>query len=183
MENEIWLPIKNYEGLYAVSNYGRIMSLPERGTPGRFNEGIIRKPQKRGKYLFVKLCKNGSCTAYNIHRLVAEAFILNPNNLPVVDHIDTDCHNNCVWNLRWTSYSENSKNPLTLKHMLENRDAKGGKKASKKTYAYLDNTLVGVYHSQNEASRETGISRMNIWACINGKTKTAGGYKFSNTPL
>lgn len=182
---EEWRPVKGYEGLYEVSNYGRVWSLPNRGTPGKFNNGKIKVPQKRKQYLFVRLFKDGKGASFSIHRLVAEAFIPNPYNLPVVDHIDTDCHNNFASNLRWTSYSGNSRNPLTIKHMIENRDAKGGKRASQKTYVYKDGKPYGdsPYKSQNEASRKTGISRAPIYKCLKGLQESAGGFIFSKTPL
>ena len=180
---EEWRPVKDYEGLYEVSNLGRVRSLPERGTSGRFNEGKMKMPQKRGKYLFVRLFKDGKGKALSIHRTVAEAFIPNPNNYLCVDHIDTDTHNNAVWNLRWVSHSMNSRNPLTLKHMLENRDAKGGKRASQLTYVYKNDVLIGVFHSQNEAARQTGVSRAPIYRCLKGLQDSANGYTFRKTPL
>lgn len=180
---EEWRPVVGYEGLYEVSSYGRVRSLPNRGTPGKYNNGKIKIPQKRGRYLYVRLCKDGKGTAFSIHRLVAVAFIPNPLNLPCVDHIDTDCHNNCVSNLRWVTHSENSRNPLTLKHMVENRDAKGGKRASQKTYVYKNGVLIKICKSQNEASQLTGVSRIHVWCCLNGKQKTANGYVFNKTPL
>lgn len=180
---EVWKSIVGYEGFYEVSNFGRVRSLPENGTPGRFNNGKIKIPQKRGKYLFVRLYKNTKGKAFSIHRLVAEAFIPNPYNLPVVDHIDTDCHNNFASNLRWVSHSSNSRNPLTVKHMLENRDAKGGKRASQKTYVYKDGVLLKICKSQNDAARFTGVSRRHLWCCLNGQYKTTLGYVFSKTPL
>lgn len=182
---EEWRPIKGYEGLYEVSNLGRVRSLPNRGTPGRFNEGKIRIPQKRGRYLFVSLYKNGKGKAYSIHRLVAAAFVPNPNNYSVVDHWDTNPYNNCAENLRWVTHSQNSKNPLTIKHMIENRDAKGGKRASQKTYVYKDGKPYGdsPYKSQNEASRKTGVSRAPIYRCLKGLQESADGFIFSKTPL
>jgi formamidopyrimidine-DNA glycosylase len=179
---EEWRPVKGCEGLYEVSNFGRVRSLPNRGTRGKFNNGKIKVPQKRGRYLFVRLYKDGKGASFSIHRLVAEAFIPNPYNLPVVDHIDTDCYNNCVSNLRWASHSDNSRNPLTIKHMIENRDAKGGKRASQKVYVQKGEECFE-YRSQNEASRKTGVSRRHIWCCLNGKQKMSNGYIFSKTPL
>ena len=69
------------------------------------------KPHKKGGYLII-----GGCS---VHRAVAELFIPNPENKPCVDHIDTDKHNNILWNLRWVTYKENNSNPLTRKHMSD----------------------------------------------------------------
>lgn len=183
MENEIWKPVVGYEGLYEVSSYGRVYSLPDNGTPGKFNQGKIKIPQKRRRYLFVKLYKEGMCKAFSIHRLVAEAFIPNPENKPVVDHIDTNCYNNHKSNLRWASYSENSRNPLTIKHRLETKAAKGGKTASKKTFCYKNCVLIKTFDSQNEAARCIGISRRSVYRSIKYGTATKGGYIFSNAAI
>ena len=88
MEEEVWKPIKDYEGLYEISNLGRVKSLNYGGTG-------------KGKIL-------------KVHRLVAEAFIPNPGNKPCVDHINTIKNDNRVENLRWVTYKENSNNEKTL---------------------------------------------------------------------
>lgn len=183
---EEWRAINGYEGLYEVSNYGRVRSIPNRGISGKYNGGKIKNPQKRGKYLYVRLYKNGVGKPFNIHRLVATAFIPNPNNYPCVDHIDTNCHNNRVSNLRWVSHSQNSRNPLTQQHMLDNRDAKGGKRASQLTYVYKDGKPYGdsPYKSQNETSRKTGVPRSTIYKCLKGLQETTKeGFVITKTPL
>lgn len=119
--NEIWKPIPGYEGLYEVSNMGRVKSL-ERDVP-TLNKKPIHKPEKILEPNFignnrgiVGLCKNGKVQTKIISRLVAEAFIPNPENKPCVDHFDTNYMNNKVDNLSWVTNKENSNNPLTLYH-------------------------------------------------------------------
>lgn len=105
---EIWKDIKGYEGLYQISNYGRVKSLP-RMMKNRKCEEIIKAPSVLPKgYLKVSLCKNGKIKYFFIHRLVAEAFIPNPNNFPCVNHKDCNPRNNEVSNLEWISYKENN---------------------------------------------------------------------------
>lgn len=103
-ENEVWKPIKDYEGLYEVSNYGRIRSL-KRKAPH-----ILKQCDNGYGYLMVTLSKNGKQMTIKVHRLVAEAFIPNPENLPTVDHIDRNRKNNFANNLRWTNYLEQNNN-------------------------------------------------------------------------
>ena len=109
---EVWRDIKGYEGLYQVSNLGRVKSL-ERYVKGIYG---LRKVQQKimsiarirtNGYMQVHLTKNGIAKKYQVHRLVAEAFIPNPNNLPIVNHKDENKINNCVWNLEWCTYSYN----------------------------------------------------------------------------
>lgn len=119
--SEVWLDIKGFEGIYQVSSIGRVRSLDRFITAGnqhsrfeRFIKGRILKPRSsksRGLdtgYLRVRLIGNGKDVNKCIHKLVAEAFIPNPNNKPQVDHIDSNVRNNCVSNLRWCTQSENN---------------------------------------------------------------------------
>ena len=107
---EIWNDIEGLEGVYQVSNLGRVKSL-DRYVNGRINgrksyiKGCFLTPLcgcgRRKKYLHVNLCVNGKCKKYSIHQLVAKAFIPNPNNLPLVNHKDENPSNNFVDNLEW----------------------------------------------------------------------------------
>lgn len=127
MSDEIWKPIEGFEGLYEVSNFGRVKSLERNVRAGR-NYGLktlkerilIPHTQKTGRLLVV-LCKDGKIYARTIHRLVAIAFIQNPENKPVVDHIDTNPANNRVDNLRWCTQKENCNNEISRKHNSESK--------------------------------------------------------------
>ncbi len=176
---EFWMDIPGYEGLYQASTYGRVRSLV--GKHG----GRILKPAESGRrYPKYTLSKNGKHTNFQTHRLIATTFLPNPQNKPAVDHISGNAFDNSVQNLRWVTGKENSLNPVTLGRMLVNRDAKGGKTASVKTYAYnLDGELVGVFNSMQEASRKTGISQSLISLCVAGKRKKTGGMLFTSHPL
>lgn len=107
---EIWKDIKNYEGLYQVSNFGRVKRI---GKSTGAVCGRILKPANcvktnYGIYQIVCLCINNKKTTHFVHRLVAEAFIPNPDNKPQVNHIDGNPSNNNISNLEWVSASENS---------------------------------------------------------------------------
>lgn len=110
MDKEIWKDIKGYEGLYQISNLGKVKSMP-RMMKNRKCDEIIKKPSFSNKgYYRLPLYNDGEVKYYAIHRLVAEAFIDNPENKPTVDHIDRNKLNNNVSNLRWATYKEQLKN-------------------------------------------------------------------------
>ena len=103
LAGEIWRDIRGYEGHYQVSNFGRVKSL-------KYGREIILKPGKNGGgYSCVALSKNGHLQTYVVHRLVAQAFLPNPDNLPQVDHLNEIKTDNRVENLQWVTGSENTK--------------------------------------------------------------------------
>lgn len=112
---EKWLPVRGYEGLYSVSNLGRVKSLDRRNVNRDGVERLLRGKMLRlsrdGEgYAQVGLLRGGVEIKRRVHRLVAEAFILNPGSLPLVDHRDRVRTHNSVPNLRWASYSDNRAN-------------------------------------------------------------------------
>ena len=102
MEKEIWKDIDGYEGLYQVSNLGRVKSLHHN------KEKILKGSYNSKGYYFVKLCKNGISKSIFVHRLVAQEFIPNPDNLPIVNHKDENPRNNNVDNLEWCTQKYNA---------------------------------------------------------------------------
>ena len=149
--------IKDYEGLYAITTDGNVWSYKSR----KFLKPYLIK----GGYHIVGLYNNGKRKKFLIHRLVAEAFIPNPNNLPCVNHKDENKSDNNVNNLEWCSYEYNNNYGTRVKRSAE--------KKSEAVYCVeLDRT----FKSQTEAVKELGISQGNISNCLTGKIKTAGGY-------
>lgn len=110
MEHEIWRDVVGYEGKYQVSNIGNARSLNFMRT-GRMQN--LSSSIKRDGYAHVTLTKDGKHKTYLLHRLIAEAFIPNPENKPCIDHINTIRNDNRVENLRWCTYSENIRNPIS----------------------------------------------------------------------
>lgn len=135
---EIWKDVQGYEGLYQVSNLGRVKSLGrviDRLVYGNYwQEEKILKPNKtKYGYLIVELRKNKKPKSFLVHRLVAITFIPNPENKPEVDHINADKTNNSVNNLRWVTAKENIRNPLNMVHLTGKNHPMFGKKRSEET--------------------------------------------------
>ena len=106
--NEIWKPIAGYEGFYEVSSLGRVRSLP-RVTASNILKGRLLKPNITVYgYQQVKLCKHGTARQHKVHRLVANAFIPNPQNFPAINHKDWNTSNNTVENLEWCDTQYNN---------------------------------------------------------------------------
>lgn len=122
---EIWKSIEGFEGLYEVSNMGRVKALDRyvmnNGGLQHKAERILRQNIQKSGYCMVILCKDGKTYPKKVHRLVAMVFIPNPDNKPVVDHLDANPMNNRADNLRWATVKENANNPLTRVHNSESK--------------------------------------------------------------
>ena len=177
---ENWKDIKGYEGSYCVSNTGKVKSLGYlqydiNNKTYNFikrEKILIGQDTKKG-YLLVRLYKNGKYKIVSIHRLVAQAFIPNPNNLPQVNHKDENKSNNCVDNLEWCDNKYNCNYGTRTKRMsetLKNRNCK-------KVYQYNKlMKLLNIYKSISEASKVNNFSTSGIAQCCNNKIKTYKGY-------
>ena len=157
--SEIWKDIEGYEGLYQISNLGRVKRLGHQCGAIYRNEHLL-KPCLRDRYLSVRLSKNGKVKNCNIHRLVASAFIPNPNNYDVVNHIDTNRMNNNVNNLEWCTQSYNCI------HAVNNGIA--SKQNDVLITNVKDNSTLK-FKSANSASKYLGFDRQ--WIAINLKRK------------
>lgn len=119
IEGEEWRPIPDFEGLYSVSNMGRIKSEyriveTNNRTPYVVNAKIKTQNKNKKGYLTVLLYKDNKCYSKQVHRYVALAFIPNPDNKPQVDHINGNKEDNRATSLRWTTNDENYHNPATF---------------------------------------------------------------------
>ena len=174
---EIWKPIPEFEQSYEVSNFGNVRSI-DRYTPtwnGQvLKKGVVKtKKEDKDGYFKVTLSKKSKKKNCFVHRLVAEAFIENPDRKPVVNHKDGNKQNNSEDNLEWCTISENVKHSFKMGFSKPND---GG--TSKKVLQLNRNTfeIINEYPSISDASRSTNISIQCISYCCNGKSKTSGGY-------
>ena len=170
---EIWKDIAGYEGLYQVSNLGRVKSLPrERKTYGKrtykTKEKLMNFPLSEAGYQRVTLSKNGKQRGYFVHRLVAIAFLENENCYPVVNHINGNKLDNRTENLEFCTQSHNVKEAYRIG--LETKEGKRIKQYTKNM------ELIKQWDSVSEAQRSLGIEATNIVKCCKGKGKTAGGF-------
>ena len=173
---EEWRDIKGFEGKYMVSNLGRVKSLNYRRTG---KEKIMKGADNGHGYLFVELCKDGKTKTCRINRLVAQAFLENPQNLPEVNHKNEDKTDNRVENLEWCSKLYNINYGTGIKRSAEKRAEKmiNNPKLSKPVFSVnKESGLIMWWQSAKEAERQTGIPQGNISNCCNGKLKSAGGH-------
>lgn len=159
---EIWKDIKGYEGLYQASNLGRVKSFHT-----NFNsKGYLKPRLSKDGYYSVTLYKNGKSKQFKVHRLVAEAFVPNSDNLPQVNHKDENKLNNNVDNLEWCTAKYN----INYGEGAKIRMKKIKSKLSKPVHC-IDTDEI--YESAIEAERQTGIQ--HISEVCSGKRESAGG--------
>lgn len=173
--SEIWKDIPGYEGLYQISNYGSVKSLDRYVKHYKGGSKLIKgkniAPKIDKGYLRIKLCKLGEKKYYTVHRLVALTFINNPNNLPVINHIDGDKLNNHISNLEWCTISDNTQ------HAYDTGLCDEGKaKLSEYHKKPVRCTTTGKeFSSIQEAAKYYHINNScTITKCCKGKTQSAG---------
>ena len=188
MNKEIWKDIRGYEGLYQVSNLGKIKSL-NRVIRMKHKSGQIMSVRKHGRlvtatdngsgYLIVGLSKNNKRVNYYVHRLVAAAFISNSQQKTQVNHIDGNKHNNTIANLEWVTPHENQvhsskilKTQYNITGLIKNRE-----KQKKSVSAFDKNgNLVASFNSVSDAARYMKVTPSCISGCCKGVYKTIKGY-------
>lgn len=163
INKENWKYIKDYEGLYQISDKGRVKSLNYLHTR---KERIMKLVRDNGGYLIVCLRKNREKKNYKVHRLVAKSFLSNPQNLPQVNHKDENKENNCVDNLEWCDSKYNNN--------YGSRNQKVSEKKSKPVLQFTkDGKFVKTWKSTHDIQRNLGFSQSHISDCCLKKRKTA----------
>lgn len=176
--NEIWKPVKGYEGCYEISNMGRVKSLL------KTSRSVIMSPSKNLQgYYNLSLFLHGKMRRHLVHRLVAEAFIPNQDNKPQVNHKNGNVIDNHVENLEWVTAKENMQHAF---HVLKRKPNKPqlGKFGKLDPYAKAvkmfskDGMFIKQFDCMLDAERELNIRSTNIAATCRGKRPSAGGYKW-----
>lgn len=179
---EEWKDIEGYEGLYQVSDWGRVKSF--------YVNRILKLKAK--PYVQITLCKNEEKEYPLLHKIVWETFVGKIPEGMQINHHDENKSNNALWNLELMTPSDNINFGNRNKKVSEKmKGVKPSEKAietskklfSQKVYQYKGNNLVGVYYSMMEAEIQTNTKSGNISKCCNGKAKTANGYIWSYKPL
>lgn len=169
MEKEIWKPVIGYENLYEISNFGNVRSL-DRYVNGKWGKMKIKGKtltlvKEKDGYYVVNLYKNNKTKQFRVHRLVAEVFISNPDNLPEINHKDENKANNRVDNLEWCTTKYNCN--------YGNRNRKIRKKVNQYD---LEGNFIKEWESIIQVERELNIFHSRIIEVCRGKRKQIGGY-------
>lgn len=167
---EIWKDIAGYEGLYQVSNFGRVKSYRQSSKYGKKDEFILRGSLSNNGYLDVTLCKGpNERHKFLLHRLVASAFVDNPNGYTCVNHKDEDRLNNHADNLEWCTIAyNNAYGTAKIRQAITT-----GKKIEQYTITGIH---LATYNSLSIAVMITGVSKHTIVDCCSGHYKTGAGY-------
>lgn len=164
---EIWKDIKGYENLYQISSLGRVRRI----TKTNGYKILKQSTNPQSGYIQVALSKNGKCTVYKVHQLVAKHFISNLDNKPCIDHINTDKTDNRVENLRWCTQKENLNNPITILNII-----KSNKKMMKPVVQMTsDGFFKQIYRSQKYAALINRKIYQSIYAYCKHKSVDPSG--------
>ena len=176
---EIWKDVVGFEGRYMVSNLGNAKSCRYYGHEG---EHLLKLSTHHCGYLVVTLGKRPERKQHTVHSLVAKAFLPNPDNLPAINHIDGNKANNQVSNLEWISYRSNTAHAINTGLFKPHETPKriGKNNVNSKPVLQFDPNGIFIkrWDSIADACRSFGRGHSNIYLCVEGRRKTAYGFKW-----
>jgi len=184
--SEIWKDVVGYEGIYQVSNYGNVRSIDriiKRGNHSFTKKGQIKATgiNNRG-YCDIMLCKGAKYEHHVVHKLVALAFIPNPENKDFINHKNGNKLNNCVDNIEWVTMSENNQHAYNTGLKIGAATGKFGElNHSSKAICMVNKTtgkVIKEFSAIHDAAREMKLSATGICAAIKGRSSSCGGYKW-----
>lgn len=173
---EIWKSVVGYEGLYEVSNFGRIRALAraycdKNGRVSNIKERIMKQPLSNTGYHHTALRKNGISVTRNLHRIIAEAFIPNPDNKPCINHINGDKSDNTLINLEWVTHAENIQHAGATGLMKFGINHHGSKLDEEKVRFIRENvTTNGGDLTYEELGRMFNVSRHSLQCVVYRRT-------------
>lgn len=190
LDYEVWKPVVGFEGYYSVSNRGRVWS--------HHSNRLLKLNPSQGGYVQVHLSVGGVATKRPVHRLVAQAFIPNPEKKPTVNHINEIKTDNDVANLEWATIKEQNVHGTRIERAMAHTDWKArsekmdyqsialkhdyheiNRKQMKPVLQYdMHGTFIARYESLSEAARILGIGAGHICCCLKGRRKSCGGYQW-----
>lgn len=177
---EEWRDIKDYEGFYQISNLGRVKSFKNKKHPK-----LLTICMDSSQYLYVGLSLHGKTKNHRIHRLVAQAFIPNPENKPQVNHKDEDKTNNKVENLEWMTAKENANYGTRIQRIIPKmKKSLTGRTLTREHVQKMGKKVVcletgEIFDSTMDVERNKGIAHNSISKCCKGKANIAGGFHWS----
>ena len=169
---EEWRDIRGYEGYYQVSNFGNVRGIARRGCSGK----VLKPSLSTTGYPFVVLSVGCEAKSRKIHRLVAEAFVPNPDGLPEVNHINGDKEDFRIENLEWVTHKENLQHAARTGLWRPRESQKASAELKKKAVVRSDGALFASLH---DAAKESGTCAGNVCKVLKGIRPRAGGYSFS----
>ena len=172
---EIWKDVKGFEGLYSISNFGKVKSMERFVKNGKDKQRLQKEHEvktyinwNRNGYVYCNLYKDNKAYPKKVHRLIAEAFILNPDNLPQVNHKDGNKQNNCVDNLEWVTDVQNKK------HGWDNKLYTADHRKQKIKCIQTGE----IFESVVKCSEIMNIDRRSIFRQLKGEKEYVKGYSF-----